>query len=80
MITAFVMISAERGQIITAPDEPLKIEGVTEVYSVTRDFDLIPVVRVKTPDDLAKVVTQDFESSRNSKNQDVDRVRVLQQL
>jgi DNA-binding Lrp family transcriptional regulator len=60
MITAFVMIRAERDRIATIPDELLKINGVTEAYSVAGDFDLVAVVRVKEPDDSAKVVTEQF--------------------
>jgi DNA-binding Lrp family transcriptional regulator len=60
MITAFVMMNAERDNIPEIPDELLKISGVTEVYSIAGDFDLIAVVRVKEADELAKVVTEQF--------------------
>ena len=60
MITAFVMMNAERDRIADVPDELLKINGVTEVYSVAGGFDLVAIVRVKEPDDLAKVVTEQF--------------------
>jgi DNA-binding Lrp family transcriptional regulator len=60
MITAIVMMNAERDRISTIPNELLKISGVTEVYSVAGDFDLVAVVRVKEADDLAKVVTESF--------------------
>jgi len=60
MITAFVMMNAERDRIAHVPDELLKIIGVTEVYSVAGDYDLVAVVRVKEAEDLAKVVTQQF--------------------
>ncbi|MGD0177349.1 MAG: Lrp/AsnC ligand binding domain-containing protein [Candidatus Bathyarchaeia archaeon] len=60
MITAFVMMNAERERIAAVPDELLKIGGVTEVYSVAGDFDLVAIVRVKEAEDLAKVVTEEF--------------------
>lgn len=60
MITAFVMMNAKRDRIAAIPDELLKINGVTEVYSVAGDFDLIAIVRVKEADDLAKIVTEQF--------------------
>lgn len=60
MITAFVMMSAERDRIAAIPDELLKVVGVTEVYSVAGDFDLVAIVRVKEAEDLAKVVTEQF--------------------
>jgi DNA-binding Lrp family transcriptional regulator len=64
MITAFVMMNAERERIAAIPDELLKISGVTEVYSVAGDFDLVATVRVKEAEDLAKVVTEEFVKVR----------------
>ncbi len=64
MITAFVMMNAERERIAAVPDELLKISGVTEVYSVAGDFDLIAIIRVKEADELAKVVTEGFVKVR----------------
>lgn len=43
MITAFVMMDAERDRIAAIPDELLKINGVTEVYSIAGDFDLVAI-------------------------------------
>ena len=60
MITALVMINAERDRIAGIPDELLKIGGVTEVYSIAGDYDLIAVVRVKQAEELAGVVTEGF--------------------
>jgi len=60
MITALVMMSAERDRIAAIPNELLKIGGVTEVYSIAGDFDLVAMVRVKEPEDLAGVVTEQF--------------------
>lgn len=60
MITALVMINAERDRIATIPDELLKIGGVTEVYSIAGDYDLVAIVRVKETEELADVVTNGF--------------------
>lgn len=54
------MISANRDRIASLPDELLKISGITEVYSVAGEYDIIAVARAKTADDLAKIVTEDF--------------------
>jgi len=64
LITAFVMMNAERDRIAVVPDELLKISGVTEVYSVAGDYDLVAIVRVKEAEDLAKVVTEGFVKVR----------------
>jgi len=58
------MLKAERDRIALLPNELLKIDGVTEVYSVAGDFDLIAIVRVKQPDDLATVVTEQFARAK----------------
>jgi DNA-binding Lrp family transcriptional regulator len=60
MITALVMMNAERDRIAAIPDELLKVEGVTEVYSIAGDYDLVAMVRVKEAEDLAGVVTEQF--------------------
>ena len=67
LITAFVLMNAERDRIAALPDELLKISGVTEVYSVAGDFDLIAIVRVKEADQLATVVTQHFAKVKGIK-------------
>ena len=43
MITAFVMVNAERDRIASIPEELLEINGVTEVYSVAGDLDMFSV-------------------------------------
>ena len=53
-------MNAERDRIAVIPDELLKIGGVTEVYSVAGDVNLIATVRVKEADELAAVVTERF--------------------
>ena len=65
MTTALVMMNAERDRIASIPEELLKINGVTEVYSVAGDFDLVAIVRVKQADDLARVVTEQFVKLRS---------------
>lgn len=60
MITALVMMNAERDRIAAIPDELLKIAGVTEVYSIAGDYDLVAMVRVKEAEELAGVVTEGF--------------------
>ena len=54
------MMNAERSRIAAIPQELLKISGVTEVYSIAGDYDLVAMVRVKQADDLATVVTEGF--------------------
>jgi len=60
MITAMVMINADRDRIAAIPQELLKITGVTEVYSIAGDYDLVAMIRVKEAEELAEVVTDQF--------------------
>ena len=57
MITAVVLISAERGALPKLGEDLAAIPGVSEVYSVTGEFDFIAMVRAKTHDELADIVT-----------------------
>jgi len=60
LITALVVMNAERDRIASIPEELLKVTGVTEVYSVAGDYDLVAIVRVKEAEELAGVVTEEF--------------------
>ncbi len=56
MITAIVMIDAEVGRIPQVAEQVAGLEGVSEVYSVTGNADLIAIVRVHEHDQLAGVI------------------------
>ncbi|MFS0884782.1 Lrp/AsnC ligand binding domain-containing protein [Aeromicrobium sp.] len=56
MITAIVFIQAEVSSIPETGAAIADIAGVSEVYSVTGDHDLIAMVRVRNHDEIASVV------------------------
>ncbi len=56
MITAIVMISVESDKIPEVAQQIADVDGVSEVYSVAGDVDLIAVVRVKEFDQIAEVI------------------------
>jgi len=56
MITAIVFVQADVARIPEVATAIADIEGVSEVYSVTGQVDLIAMVRVRTPEDVATVV------------------------
>ena len=56
MITAIVLVKAEVASIPELAAKIADIDGVSEVYSVTGEFDLIALVRVRAHDDLADVI------------------------
>ena len=58
MISAIVLLTAERDKINKVAEAIADVEGVSEVYSVAGRYDLTAIVRVKDNDDLANVVTE----------------------
>jgi len=56
MLTAIVLIDTEANQIPEVAAAVAEIEGVSEVYSVTGEVDLIALVRIREHDQLAEVI------------------------
>lgn len=56
MITAIVLINAEVSQIPEVAQTIADIEGVSEVYSVAGDADLVAMVRVHEHEQLNDVI------------------------
>ena len=56
MITAIVFLKAEVARIPEVAEAVAGLEGVSEVYSVTGQIDLIAMVRVRQHEDVAAVV------------------------
>ena len=56
MISAIVLINAEVDRIPEVAAAIAEINGVSEVYSVTGDVDLIAIVRVRHHEELADVI------------------------
>ena len=56
MITAIVLIACDVAAIPEVAGRIAEINGVTEVYSVTGEIDLIAIVRVREHDRLADVI------------------------
>lgn len=56
MITAIVFVNADVARIPEVAEQIASLAGVTEVYSVTGQIDLIVMIRVRTHDEVAEVV------------------------
>ena len=56
MITAIVFVKADVARIPEVAEAIAALEGVSEVYSVTGEIDLIVLVRVKAHEEVADVV------------------------
>lgn len=59
MITAFVFVETTTPAAVVPLGTAIAgIDGVYECFSVTGEYDLIAVLRVRTHDDIAQVVTE----------------------
>jgi DNA-binding Lrp family transcriptional regulator len=58
MIVALVMIRCARDHIPDAARSIVEFDGVSEVYSVTGEWDLVALVRVPEWDRVAHLVTE----------------------
>ncbi|UGQ09986.1 Lrp/AsnC ligand binding domain-containing protein [Yinghuangia sp. ASG 101] len=56
MITAIVHVKAAVDRIPEIAEAITAIDAVSEVYSVTGEFDLVAMVRVRVHDELAEVI------------------------
>lgn len=61
MVTAIVLICADRGRVNSVAQALLEIEGVSEVYSVGGRFDLVAILRVASNEALAEAVTEHLQ-------------------
>ncbi len=57
MVSALILMKIARNRINTVAEELAQINGVTEVYSVAGQYDLVAIIRVAANDQLADVVT-----------------------
>ncbi len=58
MITAIVFVKADVARIPEVAEAIAALDGVSEVYSVTGQIDLVAMVRVRDHDEVATVVTE----------------------
>jgi DNA-binding Lrp family transcriptional regulator len=56
MITAIVLVTIETAKIPEVAEQLADLDGVSEVYSVAGDVDLIVIVRVREFDQIADVI------------------------
>jgi DNA-binding Lrp family transcriptional regulator len=57
VVTAIVLIEAERAAIPRLGPALAEVPGVAEAYSVTGEFDFVAIIRVKDHESVADVVT-----------------------
>ncbi len=57
MVTAVVLIKAQTDKVTALAEQMADLEGVSEVFSVAGQYDLVALVRVRQNEDLAKVIS-----------------------
>lgn len=62
MVTAIVLVKADVARIPAVAEEIAAIEGVSEVYSVTGNIDLIAIIRVRNHEQIATTVTEQLNT------------------
>jgi DNA-binding Lrp family transcriptional regulator len=60
VITTIVLIRADPKTIPQVAQRIAGVEGVTDVYSVSGEWDLVAIVKVSEYDRIAQVVTEEF--------------------
>ncbi len=57
MVTSIILMNVQRAKINEIAEKLKELPGISEVYSVSGNYDLIAIVRVPTTEDLATLVT-----------------------
>ena len=57
MVTAIVLVNIEHGQFDRIAEALVALKGVTEVYSVAGQFDLVAILRTPNNEGIADIVT-----------------------
>jgi DNA-binding Lrp family transcriptional regulator len=60
MITTIVLVKAEPRLIPQCARKLAGLDGVTDVYSVSGEWDLVVLLKVAQYEDIARIVTEEF--------------------
>ena len=58
MITSIAMINCQVGKVHAVAEALVDLDGVAEVYSVSGEYDIMAIIRIKEYDSLAQVVSE----------------------
>ncbi len=68
MVTAIVLIDVERGKVNSVAESLVDLPGVAEVYSVSGRYDLVAIIRVKTNEEMANLITARMQAQESITN------------
>lgn len=57
MVTAIILLNVDRRRINEIAEQLAEMEEISEVFSVSGNYDLVAIVRVEGNDELAALVT-----------------------
>jgi len=58
MVTAIVLVNVKRDKIPETVQRLVELKGVSEVYSVAGQYDVVAVIRVRENEQLAELITK----------------------
>lgn len=58
MVTSIILLNVERTKINEVAETLAGMKGISEVYSVSGNYDLVAIVRVHSNEELADLVTK----------------------
>ena len=58
MVNAIILLNLQRDHINAVAERLIELDQITEVYSVSGNYDLVAIVRVATNEKLAELVTE----------------------
>jgi DNA-binding Lrp family transcriptional regulator len=61
MVTAFVLIAVQQGQIAEVAQALIALPGITEAYSVAGPHDLVAIARVREHEELDELITRNLQ-------------------
>jgi DNA-binding Lrp family transcriptional regulator len=62
MTTSIILINVKRSMLKEATEQVKNISGVTEVYTVAGEYDLVAMLRMKDPSKLSAVLTEEMSN------------------
>lgn len=60
MVNAIVLLNVESARINQVASELVELDGVSEVYSVAGQYDLVVVIRARDDERIASLVTEEL--------------------
>ncbi len=70
MVTSIVLLNVKKHKVNEVAEKLASMESISEVFSVTGNYDLVAIVRVKTNDELSDLVTNQLIKLKGIKKTD----------